>query len=116
LSGIVPLGSLNETPYFHPKTNNMDYKTSFAAIMSYALERDLMSYSVAKVINLMKSEYKTEDFSIAAHRQLSSLNPKELDVFGSYAKVIDAALYELYMGDFYPERLLDCRTSVGCKF
>lgn len=94
----------------------MDYKTSFAAIMSYALERDLISYSVVEVINLMKSEYKTEDFSIAAYKQLSSLNPKKLDGFGRYAMIIDAALYDLYLGDFYPERLLDCRTSVGCKF
>lgn len=43
----------------------MDYKTSFAAIMSYALERDLISCSVAEVINLMKSEHKTEDFTLA---------------------------------------------------
>lgn len=81
----------------------MDYKTSFAAIMSYALERDLMNYSVAEVINLMKSEYKTEDLSLAAEKQLMSLNPTKLDEFGSYAKVIDDALYALYMEDFYLE-------------
>ena len=41
----------------------MDYKTSFAAIMSYALERDLTSYPVAEVINSMKTEYQVEDLS-----------------------------------------------------
>lgn len=76
----------------------MDYKTSFAAIMSYALERDLMSYPVAEVINLMKSEYKTEDFSLAIEKQLRSLNPTKLDEFGSYAKVIDDALCIIHGG------------------
>ena len=79
----------------------MDYKTSFAALMSYALERNLISSSVAKVINLMKSEYKTEDFNLAVNKQLMSLNPTKLDKFGSYAKLIDDALYVLYMGGFY---------------
>ena len=51
----------------------MDYKTSFVAIMSYALERDLTSYSITEVINLMKSEYKTEDLSLAVSLQLDSL-------------------------------------------
>lgn len=81
----------------------MDYKTSFAALMSYALERDLISYPVAKVINLMKSEYKTEDFSLAVNKQLMSLNPTKLDEFGSYAKLIDDALYVLFLEGFYPK-------------
>lgn len=80
----------------------MDYKTFFAAIMSYALERDL-SYSVAEVINLMKSEYKTEDFSLAIEKQLRSLNPTKIEELGSYTEVIDDALYELYMENFYLE-------------
>lgn len=71
----------------------MDYKTSFAAIMSYALERDLTSYSVAKVINLMKSEYKTEDFSQAVLLQLISLVDVRSSVFGKYAKLIDSAVF-----------------------
>ena len=79
----------------------MDYKTSFAALMSYALERNLISSSVAKVINLMKSEYKTEDFNLAVNKQLMSLNPTKLDKFGSYAKLIDDALFVLYMEGFY---------------
>lgn len=78
----------------------MDYK-SFAAIMSYALERDLTHCPVASVINHMKSEYKTEDFNLAVNKQLMSLNPTKLDEFGSYAKLIDAALYALHMEGFY---------------
>lgn len=70
----------------------MDYKTSFAAIMSYALERDLISYSVAKVINLMKSEYKTEDLSLAVSLQLNSLVKADTSVFGKYTKLINTAL------------------------
>ena len=71
----------------------MDYKTSFAAIMSFALERDLTSYSIAKVINLMKSEYKTEDFSQAVLLQLISLVDVRSSVFGKYAKLIDSAVF-----------------------
>lgn len=75
----------------------MDYKTSFAAIMSYALERDLMSYSVAEVINLMKSEYKTEDFNLAINKQLISLATTKCSVFGKYAKLIEHAVcYTLF--------------------
>ena len=70
----------------------MDYKTSFAAIMSYALERDLTSYSVAEVINLMKSEYKTEDLSLAFYLQLDSLASSDTSVFGRYTKLINQAL------------------------
>ena len=77
----------------------MDYKTSFAAIMSFALERDLISYSVAEVINLMKSEYKTEDFSLAVSLQLdslvdsdTSLVDSDTSVFGKYTKLINQAL------------------------
>lgn len=71
----------------------MDYKTSFAAIMSFALERNLISYSVAEVINLMKSEYKTEDFSQAVLLQLISLVDVRSSVFGKYAKLIDSAVF-----------------------
>ena len=71
----------------------MDYKTSFAAIMSFALERNLTSYSVAEVINLMKSEYKTEDFSQAVLLQLISLVDVRSSVFGKYAKLIDSAVF-----------------------
>ena len=71
----------------------MDYKTSFAAIMSYALERDLMSYSVAEVINLMKSE----DFNLAINKQLISLATTKCSVFGKYAKLIEHAVcYTLF--------------------
>ena len=70
----------------------MDYKTSFAALMSYALERNLISYSVAEVINLMKSEYKTEDFSLAVSLQLASLVGSDTSVFGKYTKLINQAL------------------------
>ena len=70
----------------------MDYKTSFAAIMSFALERDLISYSVAEVINLMKSEYKTEDFSLAVSLQLASHVGTDTSVFGKYTKLINQAL------------------------
>ena len=70
----------------------MDYKTSFAAIMSYALERDLISYSTTEVINLMKSEYKTEDFSLAVGLQLGSLVESDTPVFGKYTKLINQAL------------------------
>ena len=71
----------------------MDYKTSFAAVMSYALERDLTGYSVAEVIvNLMKSEYKTEDFSLAVSLQLDSLVGSDTSVFGKYTKLINQAL------------------------
>lgn len=71
----------------------MDYKTSFAAIMSYALERDLTSYSVAEVINLMKSEYKTEDLSLAIHLQLSSIISVNSYIFGRYTDLIDDAAF-----------------------
>lgn len=71
----------------------MDYKTSFAAIMSFALERNLISYSVAEVINLMKSEYKTEDFSQAVLLQLISLVDVRSSMFGKYAKLIDSAVF-----------------------
>lgn len=74
----------------------MDYKTSFAAIMSYALERDLTNCSVAEVINLMKSEYKTDNLQSAFTIQLSLL-PNDTRVFGKYAKVIDDALNLLYL-------------------
>ena len=70
----------------------MDYKTSFAALMSYALERNLISSSVAKVINLMKSEYKTEDFNLAVSLQLDSLVGSDTSVFGKYTKLINQAL------------------------
>lgn len=70
----------------------MDYK-SFAAIMSYALERDLAHCPVASVINHMKSEYKTEDFNLAVEKQIMSLNPTKLDEFGSYAKLINDAVF-----------------------
>lgn len=70
----------------------MDYK-SFAAIMSYALERDLTHCPVASVINHMKSEYKTEDFNLAVEKQIMSLNPTKLDEFGSYAKLINDAVF-----------------------
>lgn len=73
----------------------MDYKTSFAAIMSYALERDLISYSVAEVINLMKSEYKTEDLSLAFYLQLTSLVDVKSSQFGRYAKLIDDAIFSV---------------------
>ena len=79
----------------------MDYKTSFAAIMSFALERDLISYSVAEVINLMKSEYKTEDFILAVDRQLLSLEPTKL-VFGKYNKMIEETLHYYYGEVFCP--------------
>ena len=59
----------------------MDYKTSFAAIMSYALERDLTSYSVAEVINSMKVEYQTEDLSHAVLLQLISLAAQKYDKY-----------------------------------
>lgn len=72
----------------------MDYKTSFAAIMSYALERDLISCSVAEVINLMKSEYKTEDFILAVDRQLLSLYSTKL-TFGKYNKMIEDTLHSI---------------------
>ena len=72
----------------------MDYKTSFAAIMSYALERDLTSYSVAEVINLMKSEYKTEDFNLAVNKQLMSINPFIDHEYGKYASLIDNAVFD----------------------
>lgn len=71
----------------------MDYKTSFAAIMSYALERNLISYSVAEVINLMKSEYKTEDFNLVTNKQLESLATTKCSVFGKYAKLIESAVF-----------------------
>ena len=77
----------------------MDYKTSFAAIMSYALERDLTSYSVAEVINLMKSEYKTEDFSLAVESQLLSLRYTKLHEFGKYSKMIEHTLNEYHKYD-----------------
>lgn len=70
----------------------MDYKTSFAAIISYALERDLTSYSITEVINLMKSEYKTEDFSLTVSLQLDSLVESDTSVFGKYTKLINQAL------------------------
>ena len=70
----------------------MDYKTSFAAIMSYALERDLTSYSITEVINLMKSEYKTEDFSLTVSLQLDSLVESDTSVFSKYTKLINQAL------------------------
>ena len=70
----------------------MDYKTSFAAIMSYALERDLTSYSITEVISLMKSEYKTEDFSLTVSLQLDSLVESDTSVFGKYTKLINQAL------------------------
>ena len=73
----------------------MDYKTSFAAIMSYALERDLTSYSVAEVINSMKVEYQTEDLSHAVLLQLISLADVRSSVFGKYAKLIDS--YDEYL-------------------
>ena len=98
MSGIVPLGSLNETPYFILKINNMDYKTSFAAIMSYALERNLTSYSVAEVINRMKVEYQTEDLSHAVLLQLISLADVRSSVFGKYAKLIDSAVFTVLLG------------------
>lgn len=71
----------------------MDYKTSFAAIMSYALERDLTNCSVAEVINSMKAEYQTEDFSQAVLLQLISLVDVRSSVFGKYAKLIDSAVF-----------------------
>ena len=98
MSGRVPLGSLNETSYFILKTNNMDYKTSFAAIMSYALERNLTSYSVAEVINRMKVEYQTEDLSYAVLLQLISLADVRSSVFGKYAKLIDSAVSTVLLG------------------
>ena len=70
----------------------MDYKTSFVAIMSYALERDLTSYSITEVINLMKSEYKTKDLSLAVSLQLDSLIESDTSVFGKYTKLINQAL------------------------
>lgn len=70
----------------------MDYKTSFVAIMSYALERDLTSYSINEVINLMKSEYKTKDLSLAVSLQLDSLIESDTSVFGKYTKLINQAL------------------------
>ena len=70
----------------------MDSTSSFSAIMSFALERDLISYSVAEVINLMKSEYKTEDFSLAVSLQLASLVGSDTSVFGKYTKLINQAL------------------------
>ena len=70
----------------------MDYKTSFVAIMSYALERDLTSYSITEVINLMKSEYKTKDLSLAVSLQLDSLVGSDTSVFGKYTKLINQAL------------------------
>lgn len=70
----------------------MDYKTSFAAIMSYALERDLTNCSVAEVINSMKAEYQTEDLSLAVNLQLDSLVGSDTSVFGKYTKLINQAL------------------------
>ena len=71
----------------------MDYKTSFAAIMSYALGRDLTNCSVVEVINSMKAEYQTEDFSQAVLLQLISLVDVRSSVFGKYAKLIDSAVF-----------------------
>lgn len=76
----------------------MDYKTSFAAIMSFALERDLISCSVAEVINSMKVEYQTEDLSYAVLLQLISLADVRSSVFGKYAKLIDSAVFTVLLG------------------
>lgn len=73
----------------------MDYKTSFAAIMSYALERDLTSYSAVEVINLMKLEYKTEDLSLVFYLQLTSLVDVKSSQFGRYAKLINDAIFSV---------------------
>ena len=63
--------------------------------MSYALTRDLMDCSVAEVIDLMKSEYKTEDFNIAAKKQFMSFSPTGHDELDAYAKV-NKMLYLYY--------------------
>lgn len=65
----------------------MDYKTSFAAIMSYALECNLISYPVAEVINKLKAEYKTEDLNLAVHLQLTHLIDVKTSVLTSDAKI-----------------------------
>ena len=72
----------------------MDYKTSFTAIMSFALDRDLTNCSVAKVINLMKSEYKTEDFNLAVNKQLMSIYPFIVLGLGKYDQLIDNAMLD----------------------
>lgn len=79
----------------------MDYK-SFAAIMSYALERDLTHCPVASVINHMKSEYKTEDFNLAVEKQIMSLYHTDLNSYGRYSEMIKSVFHHYCKEFFYP--------------
>lgn len=79
----------------------MEYKKSFAAITSYAIQRDLMDSSVEEVINAMKAEYSTEDFEEAAEKHLLTLCPIKPDEFGKYSKLIDDVLVDIYNQGWY---------------
>lgn len=79
----------------------MNYKNSFAALISFTLERDLINFSVEEVINKMKAEYETEDFEEAVMKQLLSLCPPFYGQFGKYSKLIDDVLANFYNEGYY---------------